>query len=154
MVEFVKEFLTTGVLPKGMNDTLLVLLAKVSNPEWMNNFRPISLCNVVYKALTKAMVHRPQPILMKVVGPTQRNFILGRLIEDKVVLVQEIIHSMMRKKAGKKWMLIKIDLEKAYDRLRWDFVEDTIRRLGIPDRWVNWITSCVSSPSMRIFLEW
>ncbi|KAG7579386.1 Ribonuclease H domain [Arabidopsis thaliana x Arabidopsis arenosa] len=75
---------------------------------------------------------------------------IRRLSTDNIVVVQEAVHSMRRKKGRKGWMLLKLDLEKAYDRVRWDFLEDTIRASGLSDRWVRWIMQCVSYPSMSV----
>ena len=97
-------------------------------PESITQFRPISLCNVLFKIITKAMVGRLKGIMNKLIGPAQSSFILGRLSAGNIVVVQEAVHSMRRKKGQKGLMLLKLDLEKAYDRVRWDFLEDTLRR--------------------------
>ncbi|KAG7548419.1 hypothetical protein ISN44_As12g036090 [Arabidopsis suecica] len=85
-----------------------------------------------------------------VVGLAQSSFIPGRLSMDNIVLVQEAVHSMRRKKGRKGWMLLKLDLEKAYDRIRWDFLEDTLKVSGLPEKYVGWIMQCVMGPSMNV----
>lgn len=150
VVRFVLDFFETGELPKDTNDALVVLIAKVVKPEKITQFRPISLCNVLFKTITKAMVGRLKPVMSRLIGPAQASFIPGRLSTDNIVVVQEAVHSMRRKKGRKGWMLLKLDLEKAYDRVRWDFLEDTIRAAGLSDRWVRWIMQCVSGPSMSV----
>ncbi|KAG7559686.1 Reverse transcriptase domain [Arabidopsis thaliana x Arabidopsis arenosa] len=89
-------------------------------------------------------------VISKLIGPAQSSFIPGRLSIDNIVVVQEAVHSMRRKKGRKGWMLLKLDLEKAYDRIRWDFLEDTIRAAGFEECWVQWIIQCVTGPSMSI----
>ncbi|XP_010424030.1 PREDICTED: uncharacterized protein LOC104709061 [Camelina sativa] len=89
-------------------------------------------------------------VIGKLIGPAQSNFIPGRLSTDNIVVVQEAVHSMHRKKGKKGWMLLKLDLEKAYDRIRWNFLEDTLRVAGLEDRWVQMILQCVKGPSMSI----
>lgn len=64
--------------------------------------------------------------------------------------MQEAVHSMRRKKGRKGWMRLKLDLEKAYDRIRWDFLEDTLVAAGLSETWVHWIMQCVSGPSMNV----
>lgn len=118
-------------------------------PERITQFRPISLCNVFFKTITKAMVIRLKGIINKLIEPAQASFIPGRLSTDNIVVVQEAV-SMRRKKGRRGWMLLKLDLEKAYDRIRWDFLEDTLRAAGLPDNWVTWILQCVKGPSMNI----
>ncbi|KAL8142910.1 LOW QUALITY PROTEIN: hypothetical protein V2J09_015942 [Rumex salicifolius] len=147
---FIRAFFASGQLPAEVNATIIHLIGKVAHPELVSQFRPISLCNVLYKMITKILAHRLQPIMSKLVGPTQSSFILGRVISDNVVLVQEIVHSMSHKSGRKGWMLIKLDLEKAYDRLQWDFIEDTLKNVGLPDCWVRWIMECISTSSMRV----
>ncbi|KAL8159786.1 hypothetical protein V2J09_001323 [Rumex salicifolius] len=147
---FIRDFFSTGCLPPEANETLIHLIGKVDSPELVSQFRPISLCNVLYKAITKILSNRLRPIMEYVVSPMQSSFIPGRFIMDNVLLAQELVHSMKRKTGRKGWFLLKLDLEKAYDRLRWDFIEDTLRDVGLPDSWVRWIIECVSSASMRV----
>ncbi|KAG7559018.1 Reverse transcriptase zinc-binding domain [Arabidopsis thaliana x Arabidopsis arenosa] len=150
VVKFVLEFFATGQLPQDTNDALVVLIAKVAKPEKITQFRPISLCNVLFKMITKVMVERLKPVMCKLIGPAQSSFIPGRLSTDNIVIVQEAVHSMRRKKGRKGWMLLKLDLEKAYDRIRWDFLEDTLRAAGLSATWINWIMQCVAGPSMSL----
>ena len=142
VTKFVLHFFETGQLPPKMNDALLVLIAKVSKPERMSQFRPISLCDVLFKIITKIMVIRLKRLMPKLIGPTQSNIILGRLSADNIVVVQEAVHSMRRKKGRKGWMLLKLDLEKAYDRVRWDFLEDMLKAARLPGALVHWIMQC------------
>lgn len=121
----------------------------------MVQFRPISLCNVLFKMIiTKSMVMRLKRVMPKLIGPAQSSFIPGRLSVDNIVIVQEAIHSMRRKMGRKGWMLLKLDLEKAYDRIRWDFLEDTLNAANLPEDWVRWIMrwimQCVTGPSMTL----
>lgn len=150
VIGFVLEFFATGSLPPETNDVLLVLIAKVSKPESITQFRPISLCNVLFKTITKVMVGRLKMVISKLIGPAQASFIPGRLCTDNIVLVQEAVHSMRRKKGRQGWMLLKLDWEKAYDRIRWDFLEDTLTAVGLSDNWINWIMRCVAGPTMNL----
>lgn len=138
------------MLPCETNDALLVLIAKVEKPERITQFRPISLCNVLFKTITKTMVMRLKAVMPKLIGPAQASFIPGRLSTDNIVIVQEAVHSMRRKKGRKGWMLLKLDLEKVYDRIRWDFLEDTLRAVQLPEQWINWILQCVKCPKMNV----
>lgn len=92
------------------------------------------------------MVLRLKRIISKLVGPSQSSFIPGRLSVDNIV----VVHSMWRKQGRKGWMLLKLDLEKAYDRIRWDFLEDTLLATGLEKKWVGWILQCVRDPAMTI----
>lgn len=118
VVRFVLLFFETGKLPEGTNDALVVMIPKVTKPESITQFRHISLCNVLFKIITKAMVGRLKSMMSKLIGPAQSSFIPSRLSADNIVVVQEAVHSMKRKKGRKGWMLLKLELEKAYDQVR------------------------------------
>lgn len=116
----------------------------------MKQFRPISLCNVAYKTITKMITSRLRSCLQTLVGPAQCSFIPKRQSHDNIIIAQEIFHSM-RSKGGKKgWMALKIDLEKAYDRLSWNFIKDTLVDIGLPDRFIQLIWYCISTSSMQV----
>ncbi|KAL8170793.1 LOW QUALITY PROTEIN: hypothetical protein V2J09_022597 [Rumex salicifolius] len=97
----VHEFFNTARIHEGVNDTILTLIGKVNKLECIQQFRSINLCNVLYKIITKIMV----PLMNSLVGPTQSSFISDRSINDNVVLLQEVVHSMRSKCEGKKWMM-------------------------------------------------
>nr|GME00746.1 splicing factor 3B subunit 2 [Ipomoea batatas] len=137
-------------LEEGMNDTLVALIPKISCPTSANNFRPISLCNVIYKIITKALTNRIKPILKKLIGPEQSSFVPGRQITDNILVYQEVLHSMRTRNNGVGHMVLKIDLEKAYDRLDWEFIRDTLTDIGMNEDWIRNIMSCVTSSKLWI----
>ena len=129
---------------------LLTLIPKVLHPEYISRFRPITLCNVSYKIITKTMANRLKEIMQGVVGPNQSSFVSSRQIVDNVVLYQEVLHSMRLKNSRKGIMTIKIDLEKAYDRLYWDFIQETLELLGLPPFWVCNFMSYIETLTLSI----
>lgn len=137
-------------LPEGLNETFLVLIPKITSPELPSQFRPIGLCNVICKIITKAIVNRIKSLLPIVTSNTQTSFVPGKQITDNIMIVQEVIHTMKRKTSGKGYMTINIDFEKAYDRLKWDFIRNTLTEMNFLLRMVEVIMECVSTPSMRI----
>ncbi|KAH9791596.1 putative ribonuclease H protein [Citrus sinensis] len=99
---------------------------------------------------TTLLVLIPKALMPILIGPQQTSFVLGRHITDNIVIAQEVIHSM-RKKAGKKgFMAIKVDLEKAYDRLNWDFIYETLQETGLPRDMIQIIMACITSATMRV----
>jgi len=130
---------------RGLNDTFITLIPKVPNPERVTQFRPIGLCNVTYKLVTKCIVNRLHQVLPQLISPTQLSFVPIRQITDNVIIMQEILHSMRRKSGKTGWMAIKLDLEKAYDRLRWSFIHDTLLKMHLPSSLIGVFVTCISS---------
>ncbi|KAA3466682.1 reverse transcriptase [Gossypium australe] len=133
------------------NKTDVVLIPKILRPTKMINFRPISLCTVVYKVIAKAIVHRLQTVIDKCIDKVQSAFIRGRLISDNVLLAYEILHTLRQKRAGKKGiMTVKLDMSKAYDMVEWGFIEEVMKKMGFVREWVELIRRCVSSISYAV----
>lgn len=77
----------------------------------------------------------------------------GRHSGDNIIITQEVVHSMRRKKGKKGWMVIKIDLEKAYDRVCWDFILDTLNDMQLPKEFSSMVYSCIYTVKTRVFLN-
>lgn len=99
------HFLSTGKMDSRLNETSIVLIPKVTSPENVKQFRPISLCNVSYKIITKVITNRMQKIIPSIIGPMQSSFVQGRQISDNITIYQEVLHAMRNKK-GKKGMML------------------------------------------------
>lgn len=68
------------------------------------------------------------------------------MIHDNVVIAHEMFHFFKRKKTGKVGkMVLKVDMNKAYDRIEWDFLRKVMEAMGFEEKWVNWIMQCVST---------
>ena len=116
-------FLNNGVMLPDLNHTNIVLIPKVKkNPEKMSKFRPISLCNVIYKVISEVLTNRLKQVLPDIISPTQSAFVPGRLITNNVIVAYEVLHSMHARKKGKTGALaLKLDISKAYDQVEWLF---------------------------------
>lgn len=124
VVSAVKSFFETSIMREGVNDTAIVLIPKVDQPMELKDFRPISLCNVIYKIVSKCLVNRLRPILDELVSQNQSAFVPGRMITDNALLAFECFHFIQRNKnANKAACAYKLDLSKAYDRVDWVFLE-------------------------------
>jgi hypothetical protein len=116
--EVVLDILNSGVMPHDLNLTYVTLIPKTHSPMSVTKFRPISLCNVLYKIISKVLANRLKKILHLIISPTQSAFISGRLISDNVLAAYETLHTMHMGMWGKKgFMAVKLDMSKAYDRV-------------------------------------
>ena len=150
LLRMIKNIFNGGEFDASICKTMIVLIPKNDKPESFNHFRPISLCNMVYKIITKVIANRMKSIMGKIISPMQSSFVPGRHIIDNIVITQEVIHSMERMKGNDRYMAIKVDLEKAYDRLDWGFILDTLMDVGIPGFLVNVIMKYLSSTSLQV----
>lgn len=132
LFSIVQKGFDIGEVEAFLNKTLVIFFLKVVGLEVISQFRPISLCMVSYKLLTKVIVNQLKPVMSHLVAKNQTSFVRGRHIMDNVIIAQEVMYSMRVKKGRKGWMSIKIDLERAYDRLRWGFIEDTLIEAQLP----------------------
>ncbi|GJU11275.1 reverse transcriptase [Tanacetum coccineum] len=90
----------------------------VPSPKTIGQFRPISLCNFVYRVISKVMANRLKPFMHCLISPQQSAFIPGRLIQDCMIVANEAFHYIRNKKKGEqKVMALKLDLNKAFDRV-------------------------------------
>ncbi|KAL5550707.1 hypothetical protein UlMin_000883 [Ulmus minor] len=146
----VRDFFIIGTLHPHINSTNIVLVPKSKNPSNINHFRPIAVCNVIYKVISKLLADRLKPLLSWLICPTQGAFVPGRSIHDNSVIIQEVIHAMKRKRGSKGWMGLKIDLLKAYDRLSWCFIDKVLRAFGFHPTWIHRVITCISTVRMTI----
>ncbi|KAM6553480.1 hypothetical protein CsatB_014242 [Cannabis sativa] len=152
LVKLVIEFFNNECMPPGLNDTHLVLIPKKKNFSSMGDLRPIALCNVSYKILSKVLANRMRVVIDHIISPTQSAFIPGRLISDNILIAFEIMHYLKRKTKGKKgFMAMKLDMSKAYDRVEWEYLSAVMHRMGFASKWVSLIMKCVTSVQYSVF---
>ncbi|KAL5539433.1 hypothetical protein UlMin_045908 [Ulmus minor] len=111
------------------NATLITLIPKIQHPTTVKNFRPISLCTVLYKIVSRSITNRFRLILDDVIGDPQSAFVPGRLITDNVILGFEVMHWIRKHTGGQTgYAALKLDMSKAYDRVEWSFLRALIMR--------------------------
>uniref|UniRef100_A0A8I6WS32 Reverse transcriptase domain-containing protein n=1 Tax=Hordeum vulgare subsp. vulgare TaxID=112509 RepID=A0A8I6WS32_HORVV len=151
LIEEVLYAINTCTIPNGWNDTTIVLIPKINNPKKVTQFRPISLCNVVYKVIAKMVATRLKVFLPDIISPTQSAFVPRRLITHNILVAYECFHTIKNKREGKDGLCaMKLDMHKAYGRVEWTFLKEMMLRLGFRQQWVNFIMQCVSSVKCRV----
>uniref|UniRef100_A0A803PWX3 Reverse transcriptase domain-containing protein n=1 Tax=Cannabis sativa TaxID=3483 RepID=A0A803PWX3_CANSA len=151
VVATMQNLFASGELLPGFNDTNLVLIPKKKNSIVMGDLRPIALCNVLYKIVSKVLANRLKGLLDQIISPYQSAYFPGRLISDNILVSFEVLHYLKRKSQGKKgYMALKLDMSKAYDRVEWPFLEAILVTMGFHQRWINLISACVRSVQYHI----
>ncbi|GKV24110.1 hypothetical protein SLEP1_g33762 [Rubroshorea leprosula] len=140
-----------GRLVRGSNASFITLIPKVENPQRIEEYRPISLIGVMYKIIAKLLANRLRKVLDKVIGEQQMAFIKGRQLVDGVVIANEVIDEAKRKK--KRSFLFKVDFEKAYDKVSWDFLDYMLMRMGFCCTWRGWILECLQSSMVSVLVN-
>ncbi|XP_019097316.1 PREDICTED: uncharacterized protein LOC109131143 [Camelina sativa] len=154
IVAEIQEFFVSGVMPYNLNETYIRLIPKGQGAKKVADFRPIALCNVYYKAISKLLARRLQPVLASLVSENQSAFIPGRAISDNVLITHEMLHFLKTSGAEVHCaMAVKSDMSKAYDRVEWCFVQKVLKRLGFHPLWIKWVMQCITTVSYSFLVN-
>jgi hypothetical protein len=153
ITELVKKFYLNGYIPQQLNETNIALIPKKVQCIQPQDFRPISLCNVVYKIIAKSLANRIKPHLPNKIIDAQQAFIEGRRISNNVIVAQEITHSFSLNSWKQKAFMIKIDLAKAFDRLEWDFIVLALQKQGFNSHFIKLIKACISNSKFSVIIN-
>jgi hypothetical protein len=125
---------STSIL-KSLNATMITLIPKENEARTSDCYRPIDLCNVVYKIISKVIANRLKPILPTLISQEQAGFVEGRKIVDNIIHAHEIIHTLKSQRRG--GMIIQLDLAKAYDKISWHYMAKTLEFCFFNQHWIN-----------------
>ena len=147
LVELFNFCLLTGTPIPGGNESRIVLLFKKGEREDLKNWRPISLANTDYKILTKILNTRVIKFASRLITPCQYGFLPGRSIWENTFQVNNLLMSKFRTTNG---YVLFLDMEKAYDRVNWDFLTKTLLHYGFPNMFVTWIQTLYSNLQAKV----
>eukprot|EP00253_Pinus_taeda_P029408 PITA_29408 len=151
ITDVVEDSRQKGVIYRPFNSRFIALIPKKDDPESFEDFRPISLCNCIYKIISKVIALRIAPILSRNISMEQFGFLDGRQIHEAIGVAQEVTHSIKTKK--KKGVVLKIDLSKAYDRISWLYLRMLLTHIGFSYPFVSWIMGCITNVSFAVLVN-
>lgn len=147
MPMFQEFYIGTLVMPR-LNFGVITLIPKVTGATDIRQFRPITVINVIQRIFAKVCATRLAPVLECLTHPLQFAFLKGRFLHDGVLALHEIIHEVKARRH--KGVFLKLDFQKAYDRLDWTFLRQVLERRGFDDRVICWIMQFVMSGNTAI----
>lgn len=149
--QFMQELYNNNKLVTGLNSSFITLVPKKTSPSGLIDNRPISLVGVVYKILAKVLSKRLKRVLPYVIGEVQISFLGGRNIFDGFMIANEVVDWW--KKSKVKGVILKLDFQKAYDSVNWDYLFSMMANLGLGGRWLGWIRTCVTMAKISILVN-
>ncbi|GJT58097.1 RNA-directed DNA polymerase, eukaryota, partial [Tanacetum coccineum] len=151
VVRFVREFFQSACFPKGCNSSFIALIPKIGDAKFVSDFRPISLIGCQYKIIGKLLANRLSTVIGSCVSFEQSAFIKGRNILDGPLVLNECM--AWYRKRSKALMVFKVDFEKAFDSLRWDYLDVIMEKLGFGFKWRMWIYGCLKYSRASILIN-
>ncbi|KAJ0454927.1 putative RNA-directed DNA polymerase [Helianthus annuus] len=151
LVSIMADFHSYGVINTGCGSSFIALIPKVIDPIGLNDYRPISLVGIVNKVISKVLANRLKRVLDSIIATSQSAFIGGRSILDGPLIINEIQN--WSKKTRKKVFFLKVDFEKAYDNINWNFVLDVLDQMGFSSKWCSWIKGVLSSARASVLVN-
>ncbi|XP_076897948.1 uncharacterized protein LOC143551383 [Bidens hawaiensis] len=145
------DFFEDGKINIGCNSSFITLIPKKKDPLSLNDYRPISLVGVIAKVISKLLANRMKVVLDSVISDQQSAFIRGKSIIDGPLVINEVVSWCKLKK--NKCFFLKIDFEKAYDNVNWDFVISILHQMNFPDRWCQWVRGLLSSARSAVLVN-
>jgi len=140
--------------PPSLNSTNIALIPKGNEQKSMKDWRPIALCNVLYKLVAKVLANRLKSILHKCILDNQSAFVLGCSILDNAMIAIEVVHHMkISRRSRDKNVALKLDISKAYDRIDWLYLKKVMIKMGFDSRWVRWIMMCVETVDYSVIVN-
>ena len=150
----VLSWLNSGTIPHPLNHIFITLFPKIKNLESVSDYRPISLCNVLYKKFSKVFANRLKKILPSIISKHQSTFTKNRLITDNILVAYESLHYMNNIRTRKTgYMAVKLDMSKAYDWVELVYLDNVMRKMGFREKWIGLIMVCIKMVTYSILVN-
>ncbi|XP_058776651.1 uncharacterized protein LOC131650971 [Vicia villosa] len=151
LFDCITEFFTQVHLPKAVSASFIALIPKCLNPQSLTDYRPICLISSVYRIISKLLATRLKGVVDKLVSLHQSAFVPNRGLQDGVLVLNEVVDYAKRNK--KELFLFKVDFEKAFDSVSWDYLFYVMKRMNFGPKWLGWIQACVTSSSFSVLIN-
>ncbi|GAU27978.1 hypothetical protein TSUD_373730 [Trifolium subterraneum] len=151
LLNFFAEFHRNGKITKGLNSTFIALIPKVESLQRVADFRPIALVSSVYKILSKVLANRLRTVVGSVVSMNQFAFIKSRQILDGILIANEIVDDAKRE--NKDLLLFRVDFEKAYDSVDWEYLNEVMTKMNFSVAWRAWIMECITTVTTSVLVN-
>jgi hypothetical protein len=148
----IEQFFKNHNLQRNHNHSFLALVPKMSVSHTAHQFRPISLCNIIYKIISKILANKLKSFLPKIISLLQSALVPKMNIQNNIILAQELLHTF-KSKRGERGLYVNEAIGKAFDRMEWSFLIAILEKLGFSPLWLSWIRICISSTSFSILLN-
>lgn len=151
LLNMVNATCQAGNINSNLSATFIALIPKIENPSSFGDYRPIALCNALYKIVSKIIAERLKKSISSFISPQQHAFLKDRLILDAVALAQEGLFAISAKNIDA--AALKIDLSKAFDCVSWSFIRVLLAKIGLTPRASSWIMACVESVHYAVIIN-
>lgn len=151
MMDCISNFLEKGTFPAGINSSFITLIPKVSFPTEIKDFRPISLINCSLKVISKLLTNRLVMVMSYIISANQTGFMKGRQISEGILITNEVVHLIKKKDIN--GVVLKLDFEKAFDSVDWEFLFEALEALGFHSKWIFWIKSLFDTMKASILVN-
>jgi len=151
LLSMVEASRISGSIHSYTSSTYIALIPKKEEPISFLDFRPISLCNITFKIISKIIAERIKGTLASALSPNQHAFLKGRNIFDAVACTQECIHSMAKQNSNA--AIMKIDIKKAYDVLDWGYLQSLLVKIGLQQGPIRWIMACYENVKYAVLIN-